>query len=166
MSLLRRTIYKPAHTEKFFRNLIKSTWNQIIFTIFRLIWIETEVRLDPNQSENGEYNLISGWFNKIQKRFLCLYLYIISRILRKFGIYHDGIEGLSSQTEKKQLKKKSGVNLSEKLGPSTSGSPNWGNPWNSSNITALWYRGVSVARTANVEFFQMLFQKMSERDAW
>ena len=26
----------------------------------------------PNQSENGKYNLISGWFNKISKRFLCV----------------------------------------------------------------------------------------------
>ena len=25
-----------------------------------------------NQSENGKYNLISGWFNKIWKRFLCV----------------------------------------------------------------------------------------------
>ena len=53
------------HTEKSFRNLIKSTRNQIVFTIFRLIWIQTDVRLDPNQSEDGNYNLISGWFNKI-----------------------------------------------------------------------------------------------------
>ena len=26
------------HTQKFFRNLTKSTWNQIVFTIFRWIW--------------------------------------------------------------------------------------------------------------------------------
>ena len=26
--------------------------------------------MDPNQSKNGKYNLISGWFNKISKRFL------------------------------------------------------------------------------------------------
>ena len=38
-----------VHTEKSFLNLIKSTWNQIVFTIFRLIWIQTDVRLDPNQ---------------------------------------------------------------------------------------------------------------------
>ena len=48
-----------THTEKYFRNLIESTRNQIVFTIFRLVWIKTEVRLDPNQSENGKYNLIS-----------------------------------------------------------------------------------------------------------
>ena len=50
----------PSHTEKSFRNIIKSTRNQIVFTIFRLIWIQTDVRLDPNQSEIGKYNLISG----------------------------------------------------------------------------------------------------------
>ena len=48
-----------------FRNIIKSTGNQVVFTIFWLILIQTDLRLDPNQSENGEYNLISGWFNKI-----------------------------------------------------------------------------------------------------
>ena len=62
------------HTEFFFQNLIKLTRNQIIFTIFRLIWIQTDVRLDPNQSENGKYNLISGWFNKIKKLFLYVYV--------------------------------------------------------------------------------------------
>ena len=30
------------------------------------------VRFVPNQSENGKYNLISGWFNKIPKIFLCV----------------------------------------------------------------------------------------------
>ena len=35
-------------TEKYFRNLMKSTRNQIVFTIFRLIWNKTDVRLDPN----------------------------------------------------------------------------------------------------------------------
>ena len=54
------------HThENFFRNRIKSHWNQIVFTIFRLIWNQTDVRLVPNQSENGKYNLILVWFNKI-----------------------------------------------------------------------------------------------------
>ena len=63
-----------VHTEKYFLNLVKSTrnqivftlfrliWsqstrNQIVFTIFRLIWNQTDVRLDPNQSEKGKYNL-------------------------------------------------------------------------------------------------------------
>ena len=61
-----------VHTDKSFWNLIKSTRNQIVFTIFRLIWIQIDVRLDPNQSKNGKYNLILGWFNKISKRFICV----------------------------------------------------------------------------------------------
>ena len=32
----------------------------IVFTIFRLIWNQTDVRLDLNQPENVKYNLISG----------------------------------------------------------------------------------------------------------
>ena len=43
----------------FFRNLIKSSWNQIVFTIFWLNWIKMEVPLDLNQPENGKYSLIS-----------------------------------------------------------------------------------------------------------
>ena len=45
-------------TEKSYRNLVKPTRNQIVFTIFRLIWIQTDDRLDPNRSENSKYNLI------------------------------------------------------------------------------------------------------------
>ena len=55
------------------RNLLKSNRNHIAFTILQLIWNQTDVRLDPNQSKNGKYNLISGWFNKISKIFLCVY---------------------------------------------------------------------------------------------
>ena len=58
------------YTEIYFRNLIKSTRNQIIFTIFRLIWNQTDVRLDPNQSKDGKYNLISGLFDKILNNFV------------------------------------------------------------------------------------------------
>ena len=61
------------YTGKSFWNLIKSTRNPIVLTIFLLIWIQTDVRLDPNQSENGKYNLITSWFNKVSKRFLCVY---------------------------------------------------------------------------------------------
>ena len=35
----------PWHAEKSFRNLIISYRNQIVFTIFRLIWNQTDVRL-------------------------------------------------------------------------------------------------------------------------
>ena len=47
-----------AHRDIFFRNLMKENRNQIPFTILRLIWNQTDVRLVPNQSENGESNLI------------------------------------------------------------------------------------------------------------
>ena len=38
------------HTEKCFRNLVKSTRIQIVFTIFRFIWNQPDVHLVPNQS--------------------------------------------------------------------------------------------------------------------
>ena len=47
------------HTEKYFRNLIKSTRNQIVFIIFRLIWNTNGHYPFAVQSENGKYNLIS-----------------------------------------------------------------------------------------------------------
>ena len=47
------------HTDKYFRNLIKSTRNNFVFTMQQLIWFQTVVRFDPNQSENAKYNLIS-----------------------------------------------------------------------------------------------------------
>ena len=52
------------------QNLIKSNRNQIVITIFRLIWIQMDVCLVPNESENSKYNLISGLFIKISKIFL------------------------------------------------------------------------------------------------
>ena len=48
----------PVRTKTFW-NLINSNRNQIKVTIFRFIWIQTDaIRLDPNQSKNGNYNLI------------------------------------------------------------------------------------------------------------
>ena len=67
-----RQYFQKLHTGKSFRIVIKSTRNQIVFTIIRLIWNQTDVRLFQNQSENGKYNLISGWFNKVQEWFLCV----------------------------------------------------------------------------------------------
>ena len=61
------------HTEKSFRNLINSNWNQTVFTIFRMIQNQTDVRLVPNRSVNGYYNMITVWYNKISKLFLCGY---------------------------------------------------------------------------------------------
>ena len=49
-----------VHTEKSFRDQVTSNRNLIVFTIFRLIWNQTEVCLDLNQSENSKYNLILG----------------------------------------------------------------------------------------------------------
>ena len=46
---------KQSYTQ---RNLIESNLNEIVFTIFRLIWIQTDFRSVLNQSEYGEYNLI------------------------------------------------------------------------------------------------------------
>ena len=60
------------HTENCFRNLIKSNHNEIVFTIFWLIYKQMDVSLVPNQPEIGKYNLIWGWFDKISKRFLCV----------------------------------------------------------------------------------------------
>ena len=50
-----------VHTEKYFWNLNKSNRNQIVFTIFELIWNQMDGRTFavPNQSENDKYNLIS-----------------------------------------------------------------------------------------------------------
>ena len=74
--------------EKSFRNQIKSNWNEIVFTMHRLIWNQTDVCLVPNQLENGQYNLISVWFDIIMKRFLCVYqlLEIESTLLGSFDI--------------------------------------------------------------------------------
>ena len=47
------------HTGKPFRGLIESDPNQIVFTMYRLIWDQTDgVRLALNQSVHGKYNLI------------------------------------------------------------------------------------------------------------
>ena len=46
-----------------------------------MIWIQTDFRFDSNQSENGKSNLISGWFNKIQKIFLCVHVIIYYAII-------------------------------------------------------------------------------------
>ena len=65
-------IFGSLHTVKSFRNHTKSTRNQIVFTIFRLIWNLTDVRLVPNHSGNGKYNLILIRFNNISKIFPCV----------------------------------------------------------------------------------------------
>ena len=59
MRYLPSLVSSDVYTEKYFRNLIKSNRNQIVFTMQRLTWNETDVRLVPKQSENDKYNLIS-----------------------------------------------------------------------------------------------------------
>ena len=67
--------FRRLYTKRnWFIFLVKLNRNQIVFTIFRLILIQTDVRLDQNQSENVKYNLITCWFNLILKRFLCVLL--------------------------------------------------------------------------------------------
>ena len=63
-------VVRAAHRRMF----SESTRNQIVFTMRRLILIQTDVHLDPNQSVHVKYNLISGWFSKISKIFLSLCL--------------------------------------------------------------------------------------------
>ena len=47
--------------------------NLVVFTILQSIWDQTEFSSAPNQSQNGEYNLI--WVNSIRVRswFLCVW---------------------------------------------------------------------------------------------
>ena len=71
---IRHEKYLPLHTEKYFWNLIKSNWNQVLFTVSWLIWNQTDVRFVLNKSVHGKCNLISVWFIKISKRFLCVYV--------------------------------------------------------------------------------------------
>ena len=44
--------------------------NQIVFTVKRSIWKQTEIRLVPNQSVNGKHNLISVDLTRIRSRYL------------------------------------------------------------------------------------------------
>ena len=61
--------------------VIKSNRNHIVFTIFRLIWNQTDVHFGSHGKYNlcmvntiylvhGKYNLISVWMNKFPKSFL------------------------------------------------------------------------------------------------
>ena len=88
-------VTQDVPTEKSFQNLIKSTRNQIVFTIHRLIWNQTDVSLAPNQSENGKYNLISVWSIKIWKIFLCVYTqqYTYNLVLQYYIGAHKLIYG-------------------------------------------------------------------------
>ena len=94
-----------VHTEKSYRSLIKSNPNQIVLTIFRLIWNSKRTRsfAVPNQSENGKYNVISVWFNKISKKMsLCALAFFVSsrpqgsRLLEYQGLESGPLKRLST----------------------------------------------------------------------
>ena len=78
--------------EKYIQNRFKSNRNQILFTTFRWIWNQTGVRLVPNLSENGTYNLISVWFNNISKRFLCVYPVFCGCLVVHVRLIHDRLQ--------------------------------------------------------------------------
>ena len=53
--------------KKYFLNLVNWNRNRIVFTIFQLIWNQTEFHLVPNLSVNYKYNLIPLALTKIRK---------------------------------------------------------------------------------------------------
>ena len=66
-------VSEHAHREIFSKSYHIKTKSDLI-TIF-LDWFGTangQPSAVPNQSENGKYNLILDWFDKISKRFLCV----------------------------------------------------------------------------------------------
>ena len=63
---------EALHTKKSVRNLIKSNRDQIVLTIYRLIWNQTDVRLVLNQSGNSKYNPIRFDMTRIRKAFRCV----------------------------------------------------------------------------------------------
>ena len=67
-----RSNYANTAPNEMIRNLVKLNRKQIVFTILRVFWNQMDVRLVINQLENGKYSLISVWFDKISKRFLCV----------------------------------------------------------------------------------------------
>ena len=83
--------YILLRTEKSFPNLIKSTRNQIVFTIFRLIWNSkwTCLFAIPNQSENDKYNLISVWFDKIPLCVRCCWMIVSNPRIREKKRFPD-----------------------------------------------------------------------------
>ena len=53
-----------AHGDIFW-NLIESERDRFVFTIFGLVWNQTNIHLVPDQSRKGECNLVSIWFGRI-----------------------------------------------------------------------------------------------------
>ena len=88
------------------QNFFLHTWVSLILNIFRhncmytqrnifeifLIWNQTDNRLVPNQSKNiGKYNLISGWFNKITKRFVSVYTSFVNGKYNRISVWFNNI---------------------------------------------------------------------------
>ena len=78
--LLSNKTLMPAtlHPEKSILNLFNSNKIWIVITNFRLIWYQTEFRLVPNQSGNGNYNPNLVWIKKIWKIYLYSYCEFVS----------------------------------------------------------------------------------------
>jgi len=108
------------HTEKFFRNLIKSNQNQIVFTIiFLLIWnTNRHVRL---LFQINQCMVRTIWFR-----------FDIIRFRKDFSVCSILIGNATIQLEKEES---SDVQLSERLA-------SWGPPETPPTITALSYWGV------------------------
>ena len=82
-----------AHTEKYFRNLIKSNWNQVVYFPINLEQQTDTVRLlFQNQSVCiVNTTLISVWFNKdFSEIFLCVY----DRRIFFLRLIHLGVMGV------------------------------------------------------------------------
>ena len=69
------------------RNLFEILLNQTEIRLYLSCtdWFGTKrsVRLVPNKSMRGKYNIISVWFNKISKRFPCVCLTILRQVRMK-----------------------------------------------------------------------------------
>ena len=84
--------------------------------VIRALWNPS---LDQNQSKNGKYILISVWFNKISKRFLCMY----TRRKRFLNLLNKTKLGFLDWHTKRKLTQIAGVRLL----------------WTPSTITVVWY---------------------------
>ena len=64
---------KKAYTQRYILEiLLNQTEIRLYLPIFQMIYNQEDIRLVPNQSENDKYNLVSVWFNKISKIYLCV----------------------------------------------------------------------------------------------
>ena len=69
-------------------NLFEILLNRILikflFTIFRLIWNQTDACFVPNQSVHGKFNLISVWFDNISLHIVKCPAFLSSFLVLKF----------------------------------------------------------------------------------